>query len=319
MKIAVFGGSGSIGRALLPELVARGHSIRAMQHRTPVQLDDAEVVEGSIGDPDAVAATIGDADVVLQLTKGGQGIEQAVETSVRGTINVLDAIRAKGGVDQYLLTSSDAATGICSHPYTAPIDHETPPISYGDYYSLGKMLEERIVLDYDRNDGLRYTIARLSWTQREDMVLRHFIAGDNRANPTAGVFRSGYTDDQRQRLEAGEQFVAIPCDDDGRVLRRTLVQLEDTVAALLAMVGAEPAAGERFHVSGPAFDYDRPARYLADRLDLPAEPVYLDGWYPYEIDVSHTTDLLGWEPRYDVFAMIDAALAWRADHAAETG
>lgn len=311
MNLAIFGGSGVIGRALLPALAQRGHRIRAMRHNAPLPVDDVETVHGSITDPEAVAATIRGAEVVLQLTKGGSGVEQAVETSVRGTINVLDAVCKATGITQYLLTSSDAATGIGAHPYPEPISHETPPCSYGDYYSLGKVLEETIVADYHRNVGVPYTVARLSWVQREDMVLRHFIAGYNRERPTAGPSSSGYSAEQTARLESGAQFVVLPCDGAGQPLARTLVQLEDATSALLAMVGCPEAVGHRFHISGPGFRYDEPCRYLGEKLGLPVERVSVPGEYPFDIDVSHTTKQLGWAPKYDVFAMIDAALAWR--------
>jgi nucleoside-diphosphate-sugar epimerase len=309
MKSAVFGGSGVIGRRLLPELIDKGHAIRAMHHKAPLDGDGLEVVAGSITDPTAVADTVAGADVVLQLTKGGGGIEQTVETSVRGTVNILDAARAAGGVTQYLLTSSDAAVGICAHPFPEPISHATEPVSYGDYYSLGKVLEETIVTDFHRNHGIPYTIARLSWTMRDDLILKLFVAGYNRDRPTGGVFSSGYTEEQRRRLGAGERFVVLACDREGRPLARTLVQREDVIAGLLAMIGNSDAINDRFHLSGPAFRYDVPAEYLGHRLDLPVERVALPDEHSFEIDVSHTTDRVGWSPQYDVRAMIDAALA----------
>jgi nucleoside-diphosphate-sugar epimerase len=311
MDICVFGGSGVVGRALLPELIARGHTVRAMEHNRPIEAGGVEIVHGSITDPDAVAATLDGAEVVLQLTKGGSGIEQTVETSSRGTLNVLDAIRSADGVTQYVLASSDAAVGICSHSYEGPISHETPPLSYGDYYSLGKVLEETIVRDVDRNYGLPFTIARLSWTQREDLVLRHLIAGYDPERPTAGAWSGCYREGHRRRLEAGEPFVVLPTDAEGEPLARTLVSLRDVVAGLLAMIGNPAAAGQTFHLSAPAFTYDQPATYLAETLGLPVEAVVDADFRSYDIDFSHTTACVGWEPQDDVIDMIDAALAWR--------
>ena len=94
-------------------------------------------------------------------------------------------------------------------------------------------------------------------------------------------------------LEKGQPFIVLPCGKDGRPLRRTMVQREDVIDALLRMIGEPKAIGEIFHVSGPAFDYDQPCRYLAERLPLPTERVLLDA-HGFEIDCSHTTDLLGW-------------------------
>lgn len=311
MKLAVFGGSGTIGQVLLPALLARGHTIRAMRHKAPLPADGIEVVEGSITDPAAVAETVGGAEVVLHMTKGGDGVEQVVETSVRGTVNVLDAVRRAGAVRQYVLTSSDAATGIWSHPHPEPIRHDTPPAGYGDYYSLGKVLEEAIVRDYHHNFGLCFTIARLSYVHQEDSVLRVFLAGAEPNRPGRGPFDSNYTARQKRRLAAGEQFVVLPCNPAGEPLARTLVQREDVVDALVAMIGNDAAANQTFHLSGPAFSYRQPCEYLADKLGLPVERVTLPDAHSFEIDYSLTTDLLGWSPQFDVIAMLDAALAWR--------
>jgi len=309
MNIAIFGGSGRVGQALIPALMQRGHSVRAMQHRTKVPAG-AQAVEGSITDPAAVARVIENADVVLQMTMGGEGIRQAVETSVQGTITILDAVRSQPSIHQYLLTSSDAATGIWSHPQPEPISHKTPPSSYPGYYSLGKVLEETIIREYHRNYGVPYTIARLSWVQQEDSILRQFVAGYDPKRPNRGPFDSDYSPALKQRLQAGERFVVLPCDADGRPLRRTLVQREDVTAALVAMIGDSRALNETFHVSGPVFSYEEPCRYLAGRLNLPVEEVRLKA-HSFEIDCSHTTHRLGWEPKYDVIAMVDAALEWR--------
>ncbi len=319
MKLAVFGGSGVVGRALLPALLDRGCEIRAMQHAACVQTQGIEVVEGSITDPAAVAETVGGAEVVLQMTKGGAGIDQVVETSVRGTINVLDAIVSAGGVRQYVLTSSDAAAGIWSHPHPGPISHLTPPMSYGGYYSLGKVLEEVIVGEYHRNADVPYTIARLSFVMREDLLLRLLVAGYDPARPERGPFDSHYSPEQKRRLADGQRFVVLPCDAARRPLGRTLVQREDVVDALAAMLGSPAAMEKTLHVSGPGFSYQQPCEYLAGKLDLPVERVIVPDAYSFDIDFSLTTELVGWSARFDVIAMVDAALAFRSPGGAEPG
>jgi len=156
-----------------------------------------------------------------------------------------------------------------------------------------------------------FTIARPSYVHQEDSALRLFLAGGDPARPGKGPFDNSYTPRQKDRLAAGERFVVLPCDAADRPLSRTLVQREDVVDALAAMVGAESAVGRRFHISGPAFSHDQPCRYLAEKLDLPVERVTLADAHSFEIDYSLTTELLGWSPKFDVIAMLDAALAWR--------
>ncbi len=310
MRIAVFGGSGKVGRALIPTLQEQGHRIRALQHRTALATDGAETICGSITDPAAVARTVEGADVVLQMTMLGNDIRQPVELSAHGTITVLDALRGSKSLKQYILTSSDAATGIWTHPQSEPISHTTPPTSYPGYYSLGKVLEEVIVREYHRNYGIPYTIARLSWVQQEDSILNLFLAGCNPDKPLGGPFDAAYSPAQKQRLQDGQPFVVLPCDQQGQPLQRTVVQRQDVIAAMAAMVGNVNALHETFHISGRAFAYDKPCRYLADKLGLPIEQVRLDA-HSFAIDCSHTTEKLGWTAQYDVIAMIDAALTWR--------
>jgi nucleoside-diphosphate-sugar epimerase len=309
VNIAVFGGSGKVGKALLPVLLEQGHRITALQHHAPICVG-AEIIEGSLTDAATVAKVIEGTDVVVQMTMRGNVIEQAVDTSVHGTINILDAILAQGLVRQYVLTSSDAACGIWSTPYDQPISHKTPPASYPGYYSLGKVLEETIVREYARNHKLPFTIARLSWVQQEDSVLKHFIAGYDPRRPTSGLFSDKYSLAQKQMLERGQPFVMMPVDKGGKPYRRTLVQRQDVVDGLLRMIDQPKAIGQLFHLSGPAFDYDKPCRYLAERMSLPVEAVMLDA-HSFEIDCSHTTELLCWQPEFDVIAMIDASLAWK--------
>ena len=304
MKLAVFGGSGVCGRDLLPRLLAAGHEVRAMQHSSPVP-DGCEVIAGGIDDPVAVAATLGDAEIVLQMTKGGAGVEQTVTTSCRGTINVLDVVQKSPGVRQFLLTSSDAATGICSHPKPQPVSHETEPMSYGGYYSLGKVLEEIIIREYDRNGGPPFTIARLSYVMREGFVLGLLIANHT---PGKAPHSDCFSEAQAARLAAGEKFLVLPLTASGEPMRRTVVELADVTAGLEAMIGNDAALGQTFHLSGETFSFDEPCEYLAKKLDLPIEKVTIDA-HPFAVDYSHTTDVLGWRPTHDVIASIDAALA----------
>ena len=117
MRIAVFGGSGKIGTALLPVLVENGHGVRAMQHRSSVSGAGIEAFPGDIADSNAVRGVIAGCDVVLQMTKLTAGADQVAHTSVLGTLNVVDAVRTSPSVQHYVLTSSDAATGIWFHPH----------------------------------------------------------------------------------------------------------------------------------------------------------------------------------------------------------
>ena len=66
-RVLVTGASGKIGRNLMPELLAAGYSVRAMQNRTPVECEGVEVVTGSVGDRGFVESAVDGIDAVCHL------------------------------------------------------------------------------------------------------------------------------------------------------------------------------------------------------------------------------------------------------------
>jgi nucleoside-diphosphate-sugar epimerase len=89
------------------------------------------------------------------------------------------------------------------------------------------------------------------------------------------------------------------------------VQREDVVRGLISIIGNEKTEGKTLHLSGPAFSYEEPCTYIAEKLGIDIEKVTVPDAYPFEIDYSLTTELTGWEPEYDICAMIDKAISWR--------
>jgi UDP-glucose 4-epimerase len=308
MKTAVFGGSGKVGAVLLPALAERGHRISALQHTSPVPVDGSRIVRGDIADPGCVREVIEGCDVVLHMIKLSEGAEQVANISVLGLLNVLDAVCESDSVRHFLLTSSDAATGIWYHPYEKPIDHNTPPISYPGYYSLSKVLEEVIVREYNRHHDVPYTVVRLSYVQQGDSLLRLLVCGLDPSRPGKGPFSDRYSEEQKRRAAARERFAVVPLDSDGKPLARTVVQREDVVAGLLSIIGGEKVKGRTLHLSGPALSYAEACEYAARKLGIGTEEVTVPEAHSFDIDCSLTTELTGWKPRFDIRAMIDAAV-----------
>ena len=59
------------------------------------------------------------------------------------------------------------------------------------------------------------------------------------------------------------------------------------------------------------FAYDEPCNYTAETLGIGIERVTVPDAYAFDIDYSLTTELTGWEPKFDICAMIDAAVKWK--------
>jgi len=75
------------------------------------------------------------------------------------------------------------------------------------------------------------------------------------------------------------------------------------------------ALGETFQLAAPAaFTWEEAIPYLAKKLNLPWVEAKLAGATPtfYEFDLSKGRRLLGYEPSYDIFRMIDEGLAIRS-------
>ncbi|CAN5186897.1 NAD(P)H-binding protein [soil metagenome] len=97
----VTGSTGYIGGRLVPELLERGHQVRAMA-RTPKKLDDApwrpdvEVAEGDLTRPETLVAACAGVDVVFYLAHSMGTSEDFVEEERQTATNVVKAAREAG-------------------------------------------------------------------------------------------------------------------------------------------------------------------------------------------------------------------------------
>lgn len=95
MKLAVFGGAGLAGGAVVRLAIERGEEVRALIRGAadpPPALAGADVVRGDALDPDAVAKTIAGADAVVSTLGGFRG----PESISGGTENIIGAMRRTG-------------------------------------------------------------------------------------------------------------------------------------------------------------------------------------------------------------------------------
>ena len=101
IKSLVTGATGYIGGQLVPELLGRGHAVRAMA-RKPAKLDDApwrnrvEVVPGDLTKPDSLTAAFAGMDVVYYLVHSMGTSKDFVAEEARSARNVVNAAQAAG-------------------------------------------------------------------------------------------------------------------------------------------------------------------------------------------------------------------------------
>jgi len=317
-KVLVTGGSGKIGRNLIPALVEAGYQVRATQFRTPIEFAGVEVVKGSVTDEAFVREAVDGMDAVCHLATQKEDREALVEVSVRGTMNLLDACRASKHLKQFLISSGDAAQGIFFYPNPVPISERLGLRAYPGYYALSKVMEDTLVEQYGIQYGVPYTILRFSWIFDEDDLLCYMTFKP----PDFGgpAWRDlAKTPEQQAYFRKGKDGVGCLVHPDGRPYVRHIVGIGDVVQAFLIALGNPQALGETFNIAAPAaFSYDVLSQYISKKLGIPAVAFQFDGAYDFSIDISKACSVLGYRPAYDVFRMVDAAAAFRESGAGRT-
>jgi nucleoside-diphosphate-sugar epimerase len=332
VRALVTGATGAIGPATVRALLASGATVRVFGRldrirdqpdRWPRWMDEVELANGDLTQPDTVAAAMPGVDVVVHLAallhvvNPPPGHAQRYRTiNVEGTRHVADAAAA-AGVRRLVLASTTAVYGPTGEQ-AASEDTAPAPDSW---YAESKLEAERVARAIGRQSGLEVVILRLS------AVYGARVRGNYR---------------RLLRAMARGHFVSI---GPGRN-RRSLVADEDAARAFDLAARHPAAAGQIFNVSdGPAHTVEeivtamaaavgrsRPrwhlptslARVVAAAGDVaggvvgrrpglrPSVEKYLE---ESAVDVSRIRDVLDFHPQ------LDLAAGWRmtADRLRATG
>ncbi len=315
--VAVFGGSGKIGRRVIELLQQRGLNVRVLIHNTPIELADLYTVFGSVTEPEAVAEVIEHADAVVHLATMKEAPDTFFDVSLRGTFNVLEAC-CDSEVQQLILFSGDAAQGIWFYPQPIPINENHPKTAYPGYYAFSKVMEETMAEQYAIQYEMPVTILRSSWIFEKDDLLNHFSLLEN-VNPAEPGHGFGLVaDDIMALVEARQERIAMQVDAAGTPYHRHIVHLDDVMQAFGRMLGNPSAVGQDFNIAGPAaFEYRVACEYLSEKLGIPTIEIVCPGYHSFEIDTTKARSMLGYAPENDIFRMIDRAIAWRGQAGSE--
>jgi nucleoside-diphosphate-sugar epimerase len=161
--IFVTGGTGFLGRSLLPLLVAQGFNVRALTRRPAdhTWLHDLGV--------DAIAGDVTDRELICRAIEGCQYVvhaaarfsfwgkrEQFEQINVNGSANVMDAA-LQAGVQKFVHISTVVVVG---NPLPDRIVDETHPINPIDPYQRSKYAAEQLALQHHRERGLPVVVLR---------------------------------------------------------------------------------------------------------------------------------------------------------------
>ena len=313
-NVLITGAGGKVGRAVLPELVKAGYAVRALEYGdglTVERLKNVDVVQGDLRDASLAGKLIQDMDAVIHLANVKENKELFLDANIKGTFYLLDACKESGHIQHYIQAGSDARAGIYYYPQPIPITENHPHSGYPGYYPLSKVLEEVMCEQFRIQYRLPITVLRFSWVHAADDILAHLtLKGPGFGVP---VWKDwAVTPEQRRYFEKGLDGVACLLHPDGRAGKRQIVGLKDVVKSVMLSLGNPTAVGEAFNVSGPApFAYDVAARYVSEKLDLPVVNFVVDEFNDFCIDMTKSRSVLGLNPEYDIFRIVDEAVEFR--------
>jgi UDP-glucose 4-epimerase len=186
------------------------------------------------------------------------------------------------------------------------------------WYALSKQVGEDMCLGYHRTYNLPVTVFRFSMTVAGDEILnyRQFYLShwlQTYKNKGGQVAERVYQQLLSLQQEGRDQLL-VARDSTGRSYKKHIADVRDISAAFVAALNVPQVAGEVFQLGGPGpFTWEEAVPYMAGQLGLDHVDVRLEGHVPtfYEFDLSKSARTFGYQPRYDIFKMIDSAVRVR--------
>jgi UDP-glucose 4-epimerase len=304
MEALVTGGAGFIGSHLVDALVARGDDVRVLDDLSTGHHENvnpgAELVVGSLTDPDVVAQAVAGRDVVFHLGALGAVARSVADprgsnaVNVDGTLNVLTLAR-DAGVGRVVFASSSSIYGGAAQvptPESAPLRPRSP-------YATTKLAGEW----YTRIFAELYPI--------ETVALRYFNVFGPRQRPDSTY--AAVIPLFAAALLAGER----PTVHGDGTQTRDFTFVADVVAANLAAATApaELVSGQAFNVApGAGTSLLELLDGLGARIGVTPDPVFVEpragDIHRSCADASAAREILGWSPTVDVATGLAHYVDW---------
>ena len=163
--IFVTGGTGFLGRNLLPMLSEAGHSMRvltrdASQHPWLSDIPNIEIIEGDIEDKDLLMRHVQGCQYIIHAAgkfRFWGKPETFRKTNLQGTLNILEAAQI-ASIEKFIHISTVVVIG-------NPLGHEGEineehPVAPADHYQHSKLDAENAALERYREDGLPVVVLR---------------------------------------------------------------------------------------------------------------------------------------------------------------
>lgn len=164
-KAVIFGGSGFLGSYVADELTRRNYKVViADRVKSKYLKENQNFIEVDILDIESIKKAISDANYVynfVAIANLDEAIDKPIMTmqiNVMGNMNILEACRESGKVERFIYASS---------AYALSED--------GSFYGISKRASEKVIEEYYKRYGLKYTIIRYGSVYGERSSYNNYI------------------------------------------------------------------------------------------------------------------------------------------------
>jgi nucleoside-diphosphate-sugar epimerase len=302
----VTGAAGFVGSCLTRRLAATGHETHAFllqstnRWRLTEGFESIRFHEVNVRDSQAVREALRSIQpsVIIHLAAHGQYAYQhdrtkMFETNVLGTLNLLTSAE-ESGTSLFLNAGSSSEYGAKNHPL-AEVDHLAPDRVYG----VSKASQSLLAMQMGRTSRMAIVTCRFfsvygPWDDPSKMVPR-LVAHASKGIP----------------LEISSPHVA-----------RDLVFVEDVADVLLDFDRLSRFSGEVFNVgSGIQTTFGMLVEHIkklfGSRVVVSWNRALLNSWdtASWCADMTKTSEVLGWNPKYNVHEGLELTAKWLMEHA----
>ncbi len=299
MKILVTGGSGSVGRDVVPALLDGGYEVTVLDRQCGAPAPPHSrftFLEGSIEDRDAVARALAGADAVVHLAWSFSDDPRALlERDLLAEQTLLELCRANA-VKRFVLTSSAVVYG---NPRPEPIAEDVvlrPLEGRKPAYGVAKELAENLALLAAQTGGPPATVLRFWWAFGGTVAGRHLR--------------------EMMRTAASGEPIRVPAGCGG-----SFVSADDLSRAVVLSLTHPAAVGRIFNVASAFVTWEEVAQLVIEavRSRSAIERVPPEAWAgapflagTFRLDDRRARELLGYRPRggaSDVRSQLGASIA----------
>lgn len=325
-KVLVTGATGRVGLNLIPELIKKNYEVTALVMQNDANLYKIKkfgvnIIYGNITNYNEVELAVQNVNAIVHLAAIMPAPTSTVkidktltydrffqfDVNIKGTFNILEAARRLRPLPHLIFASTDHTYPVTLNRYL-PVDENHPqnPITM---YGLSKVLGEKMCLEYGTEFKMPITIARFGWVWAADEILNLFSLD-------WWIKRSGgIASESMETLKNKEDKLVCLLDENEKPLKIHVADVRDIVQGIILMLENDNAIGEVFNVAGPApFAFDSAVKLLSNSIGKDyvciKHPNYTT-FHSYELSIAKAKCYLNFNPKYDIFKMIESALAFR--------